>query len=107
VLRGSGTLSLSQVGAVEADVASRDPMRPGILVFDLGPGPQAAPGSRVLLRLGAEANRQDVARVEGAYTVMLVHEIGNDGFTGEWRSGAPLPVAEGYFCAWRFGPAHE
>lgn len=107
VLRGSGELALSEVGAAEADVASRDPMRPGVLVFDLGPRPTAPPNSRVLLRLGAEANRQDVMRIEGAYTVLRVHEIREDGFAGEWTSGAPLPVAEGYFCAWRAGAPAE
>ena len=93
VLLGSGELALAEVGAAEADLASRDPVRPGVLVFDLG--------SRILLRLGAEANRQDVARIEGAYTVLRVGEIRSDGFGGAWTSGAPLPVAEGYFCAWK------
>jgi hypothetical protein len=107
VLRGSGQLALSEVGAAEADVTSQDPMRPGVLVFDLGPRPTTPPNSRVLIRLGAEANRQDVIRIEGAYTVLRVHEIREDGFAGEWTSGAPLPVAEGYFCAWRAGAPAE
>jgi hypothetical protein len=101
VLVGSGDLALAEVGAAEADLASRDPMRPGVLVFDLGARSSGGPNARVLLRLGAEANRQDVVRVEGAYTVLWVHEIRDDGFAGSWTSGAPLPVAEGYFCAWR------
>jgi hypothetical protein len=99
-LLGHGELELGEVGAAEADVTSRDPMRPGALVFDLG-RPVAAPSSRVLVRLGAEANRQDVMRLEGAYTVLRVRAIDEAGFSGEWASGAPLPVAEGYFCAWR------
>ena len=106
VLLGRGELALTDVGAAQADVASRDPMRPGVLVFDLGHRPAAPPDSRILLRLGAEANRQDVNRLESAYTVLRVREIREDGFTGAWASGAPLPVAEGYFCAWRApGPA--
>ncbi len=95
VLVGSGQLRLEEVGAAEADVASRDPMRPGALVFDLPSG--------VLLRLGAEANRQDVTRIEGAATALRVREIREDGFAGDWTSMAPLPLAEGYFCAWRSG----
>jgi len=101
VLLGSGDFRLEEVGGPAADLASRNPMRPGVLVFDLGPRPNALPNSRVLLRLGAEANRQDVMRIEGAYTVLRVREIRDDGFAGEWTSGDPMPVAEGYFCAWR------
>ena len=100
-LLGHGELALGEIGAPEADVTSRDPMRPGALVFDLGPRPVAPPNSRVLVRLGAEANRQDVTRLEGAYTVLRVRAIDEAGFSGDWASGAPLPVAEGYFCAWR------
>jgi hypothetical protein len=99
VLVGTGELALVEVGAPEADLASADPSRPGILVFDLG--------SRILLRLGAEVNRQDVTRVEGAYTVLRVQEVRADGFAGEWTSGAPLPMAEGYFCAWKSGAGVE
>ena len=98
VLRGYGDIRLDEVGAAADDVASQDAARPGVLAFDLPAGGQ---GRRLLLRLGAEANRQDVMRVEGAYTVLRVREIRPDGFVGDWTSGAPLPVAEGHFCAWR------
>lgn len=103
-LRGYGDLRLEEVGAPPADVGSRLPTRPGALVFELsGSG---GPPPRLLVRLGAEANRQDVTRVEGAYTVLTVRELREDGFAGEWSSGAPLPVAGGYFCAWRADTAH-
>ena len=82
------------------DVAQPDPVRPGVVVFDLPP-PADTAAPRIMLRLGAEANRQDMSRIEGAYTVLRLRELREDGFAGDWTSGAPLPVAEGYFCAWR------
>ncbi|HYC30712.1 MAG TPA: hypothetical protein VEB59_00400 [Gemmatimonadales bacterium] len=100
-LFGAADVRLEDVGAPTADLASRDPMRPGVLGFELASGTDEATSPRVILRLGAEANRQDVVRVEGASTVLRVREVREDGFGGEWTANAPLPVAEGYFCAWR------
>jgi hypothetical protein len=100
-LFGTGELPLEDVGAPAADLGSRDPMRPGVVVFELPAGTGGEPAPRILLRLGAEANRQDVVRVEGASTVLRVKEVRDDGFAGDWTANAPLPVAEGYFCAWR------
>ncbi len=99
VLFGTGELDTEAIGGPAADLASEDPGRPGVLVFDLPPLPEAPESPRVVMRLGAEANRQDVTRVEGAYTVLRVREIRADGFAGDWESGAPLPSAGGYFCA--------
>jgi hypothetical protein len=100
-LRGTSDLRLEEVGAPPADVASQDPMRPGVVVFEL-PAREGAPGSpRIMLRLGAEANRRDVVRIEGASTVLRVREVLDSGFVGEWTSFSPLAGAEGYFCAWR------
>ncbi len=107
VLAGHGELPLENVGAPPARLESEDPMRPGVLVFDLAPRADGSPsGPRVLLRLGDEANRQDVMRIEGTYTVLRVREMREDGFAGEWSSGDPAPVAEGFFCAWRAGGAN-
>lgn len=104
VLVGHGEVPLESVGAPAAQLASEDPLRPGVLGFDLpARSNDSATGPRVLLRLGAEANRQDVMRIEGAYTVLRVREIRENGFAGEWSSGDPDPIAEGYFCAWRDG----
>ena len=100
-LFGTGDLRLEDVGAPAADLASRDPVRPGVVVFQLASPAGAEPGPRIMLRLGAEANRVDVVRVEGASTVLRVREAREDGFAGDWTANAPLPVAEGYFCAWR------
>jgi hypothetical protein len=100
VLVGSGDVQMEEVGGPPQDLTSRDPARPGIIGFDLPPLDDQ-PGPRVLLRLGTMANRQDAIRIEGPYTALRVREIREDGFSGDWTSGTPLPVAEGYFCTWR------
>jgi len=100
-LFGTGDVRLEDVGAPAADLTSRDPMRPGVVVFELPPRAGTADSPRVMLRFGAEANRRDVVRLEGASTVLRVREIREDGFVGDWTGNAPLPVAEGYFCAWK------
>ena len=100
VLVGHGDLRVEDVGGPALDVGSTDGARPGVVGFDLPPLPDST-APRVLLRLGALANRQDVARIEGPYAVLRVREIREDGFAGDWTGGAPLPTAEGYFCAWR------
>ena len=38
---------------------------------------------------------------DGAYTVLEVHEISADGFSGSWRSGSNSTRAGGHFCAIR------
>ena len=103
VLVGTSDVRVEDVGGPDLDATSKDPVRPGVVGFDLPPLPESA-APRIMLRLGAEANRQDVTRVEGPYTVLRLREIRPDGFSGDWTSGAPLPVAEGYFCAWRNAP---
>jgi hypothetical protein len=104
-LSGTSDLRLEEVGAPPADVASRDPVRPGVVVFELPARGGVAAAPRIMLRLGAEANRQDVIRIEGASTVLRVREVLDSGFVGDWTSFSPLPGAEGYFCAWREGVA--
>lgn len=107
VLLGHGELALEEVGAAPADLASTDPMRPGVVVLELAPPAGDSTSTRILLRLGAEANRTDVVRLEGASTVLRVREVRDDGFAGDWTANAPLPVAGGYFCAWRAPVSEE
>lgn len=79
------------------DPGSKDPLAPGVLVIE-----RAEYGRRVItLRLGSLANRSDLVRYDGAYTVLRVREINKGGFAGSWRSGGglDLSVATGYFCA--------
>jgi hypothetical protein len=101
-LYGMADIDLSGLGAKYAgDLASVDPTRPGVAVF-LSSSPSAS-GSRIMMRMGSDANRRDVLRFDGAYTVLRVRQISKDGFAGNWESGAPLPQSGGYFCATRSG----
>jgi hypothetical protein len=97
-LYGNAEIDLAAVGAKHSgDLASMDPSRPGVVVFQSS-APSVA-GSRIVLRLGSEANRRDVLRFDGAFTVLRVKQISADGFAGAWESGAPLPESGGHFCA--------
>jgi hypothetical protein len=101
-LVGAAELDLGAVGAVApGGTSSNDPAAPGVLVIER-PG-NSPPGERILLRLGAEANRPEQLRFDGGYTVLRVREIDRGGFRGDWESGAPLPRAHGRFCASRAG----
>ncbi len=95
-LYGFTDVNLRAVGAYRVgDPASKDPQAPGVLVLESNRAGQR----RILLRLGADANRRDAMLFDGAYTVLEVHEIAADGFAGSWRSGARLSRTKGYFCA--------
>ena len=95
-LYGFTDVNLQAVGAYRVgDPASEDPQAPGVLVLESN----SAGARRILLRLGADANRRDDMLFDGAYTVLGVHEIAADGFAGTWRSGLRLSLIEGYFCA--------
>ena len=83
------------------DPGSRDPSAPGVLVLE-----REEYGRRVItLRLGSNANRRDVVRYDGPYTVLRVRKSDEDGFAGSWRSGSgsglDLSVTTGHFCAWK------
>jgi hypothetical protein len=99
-LYGSTEVGLDAVGAVAGDLGSADPARPGVLVIRMAPRSDVA-GTRMILRLGADANREGLVRFDGGYTVLRVREITRTGFAGDWESGAPLPRAKGHFCATR------
>lgn len=97
-LSGAAYINLRAVGAFPAgDPGSKDPEAPGVLVLESREG--GAP--RILLRLGADANRQDSPLFDGGYTVLDVRQISARGFAGEWRSGANGHSASGHFCARR------
>ena len=95
-------LSLDEIGAHRlGDPSSTDRSAPGVLVLT---SPDAAspgmPGS-VTLRIGSQANRSDIVRFDGAYTVLYVRWIETNAFGGDWTSGVTGPEAEGEFCAVR------
>ncbi len=101
-LYGFTDIDLEAVGAHRVgDPGSRDPSAPGVLVLE-----REEYGRRVItLRLGSNANRRDVVRYDGAYTVLRVRQSDEDGFAGSWRSGSgsglDLSVTTGHFCAWK------
>ncbi len=93
-LSGTADLDFAAVGAVvPGDPGSSDLLSPGVLVLERD--------GRVMLRVGSEANRQDVVRFDGAFTALQVTQVTEDGFAGTWRSGVGLEGSEGHFCASR------
>ncbi len=97
---GTTDVGVEAVGALRVgDLSSTDPAAPGVLVIES----ETAQGPSILLRFGSDANRRDMVRFDGGYTVLEVREIGDDGFSGTWTSGARGREAGGYFCAERGG----
>ena len=97
-LFGYTDVDLRSVGAYRVgDPGSQDPLAPGVLVLESDRNGQRA----ITLRIGSEANRRDVVRYDGAYTVLEVQQISEKGFAGSWRSGLRLSRVSGYFCAVR------
>ena len=95
-LFGNTDLNVEAVGAVRVgDLSSLDPAAPGVLVIESETGT----GPSILLRLGSDANRRDLVRFDGGYTVLTVIEIEAGSFTGTWSSGVRGPGSDGFFCA--------
>jgi hypothetical protein len=91
-LYGTAEVDFASVGAtIPGSTASSDPLSPGVLVIQ-------RPGG-VMLRLGSEGNRRGVRSFDGAYTVLQVQQITDQGFAGTWRSGVGLEESGGHFCA--------
>lgn len=96
-LMGTASIPVDELGGEQpGDLSSTDPMRPGVLGLE-----RSGPSPRILLRLGSEANRQDMQAFEGSYFVLEVTSLDATGFSGTWRSGVTETVASGYFCAER------
>ena len=97
-LYGFTDLDPKSVGAHRVgDPGSRDPSAPGVLVLER----EEYGRSIITLRLGSDANRSDLVRYDGTYTVLSVRSIDEKGFAGSWRSGGGLgfSVTTGHFCA--------
>jgi hypothetical protein len=91
---GASEIDFAAVGAVvPGNAGSTDPASPGALVIE-------RPG-RVMVRLGSEANRRGAHRFDGAFTVLQIQQVSEDGFAGTWRSGLGTNEAGGHFCARR------
>ncbi len=103
-LYGTADVNLTAVGGhVVGDAGSDAPDAPGVLVLES----DRAGARNILLRFGSAANRRDMMLYDGAYTVLQVHEISADDFSGSWRSGARSSRASGYFCAIRSLPGPD
>ena len=97
-LFGTADVPVEAVGALRVgDLMSTDPAAPGVLVIES----ETPQGPNILLRFGSDANRRDMVRFDGGYTVLELREIGDDGFGGTWTSGIQRLGAAGYFCAVR------
>ncbi len=96
---GALNVDITRLGAVRLGaLGSVDPDMPGVIVIERVGEPK-----RILLRLGSEANRRDLQRFDGGYTVLEVQTLLDDSFAGSWRSGVTRTQAEGFFCAVRVG----
>ena len=95
-LYGSTDVRVEAVGAVRVgDLSSVDTAAPGVLVIESRTGS----GPTILLRFGSDANRRDLVRFDGGYTVLSVVGIREGGFGGTWSSGTQGPQSSGFFCA--------
>jgi len=98
-LFGWAEIDVAAVGAtIPGSLASEDPTEPGVILLLSRMGDQPP---TLMLRLGSEANRRGQARFDGAFTVLRVTEVAEDGLRGRWSSGVGMDRAEGSFCALR------
>jgi hypothetical protein len=103
-LFGGTDVDLAAVGAVAPGAVDRaDAARPGVLVMEMSAPSAPAGTNRVMLRLGADANRGGDPRFDGAFTALTVTAIEGGRFAGRWQSGGGDQQASGYFCAERIG----
>jgi hypothetical protein len=102
-LAGSTDLDPGPIGATRTGSLTAESIEaPGVLVIERRPA-RAEAGPEIMLRLGAEANRRNVARYDGGYFALTVQSIQPDGFSGAWSSGSGVSSVKGYFCAERVG----
>jgi len=101
VLTGATEIDAGSLDAmVPGDAGSTDAAAPGVGVYAFD-NPDGTPGLVVVVRLGAEANRTDEQRFDGAHTTLRVSSIAPDRFGGTWTSADGTSDASGDFCAVR------
>ncbi len=99
-LYGTAAINLGAVGAVtEGDLASTDPMRPGVVVIER----HVDLGVELTLRFGSISNTRGRTSFDGAYMALSAAWGGSDRFGGSWGSGLMESSTAGYFCADRIG----
>ncbi len=100
-LVGTSSIDASVVGAViPGEASSIDPVAPGIGVYTFE-DPSRPGVLTAVVRLGAEANRRDRQRFDGAHTTLRIMSIVSDRFGGTWSSADGATEAGGQFCAVR------
>ncbi len=99
-LFGWTDVDLAEVGAQKmGNLASEDPMAPGVLVLQQ---PRQVGAPSVMIRLGSIANQRDRTAFDGGYTALtVVWAESSGGFGGTWASGVRRVESAGYFCAVR------
>ena len=105
-LHGWAAIDLSAVDALEiGDIASRDPLQPGVLVLEQRRAATAPVA--ITLRFGSLANRRAAAAaVDGGYMALYVADVTpGGGFAGTWSSGVHARRVSGHFCATRLTDA--
>jgi hypothetical protein len=96
---GTMEIALEQVGAVRlGDVRSADPQQPGVAIW-ASQSPDGAVSA--VLRIGQEAIRSDLIRIEGGYTALFLRQVSVNAIRGGWASGVTTEGSSGHFCAQR------
>ena len=95
---GIATVVLDSIAAVApGSLVSDDVSSPGVLVM------QSPRDGNTILRFGAEANRLNTTRFDGAFMAAHVRNASANRFGGIWASAVGTRGSSGYFCAVRSG----
>lgn len=102
LLIGHSDVDPAELGAViPGNAAGEDPEAPGVGVYAFAEDPASPEALSVVLRLGAESNRRDRQRFDGAHTTLQLSALADQGFGGTWSSAEGASDATGAFCAVR------
>ena len=100
---GSAEVDLESLGAyTSGTLASRDPARPGVAVYEYHWDRAEAP-TAIQLMVGAERTRRDIIGLDGPFVNIQVREFLPGGFRGTWEASLGITDyrAAGFFCATR------
>jgi len=101
-LIGASNIDPSEVGAIAAGALTpTDEAAPGVGAYVFAPDPDRPAEIVAVLRMGAESNRRDRQRFDGAHTTLRIMTIAEDRFGGTWSSAQGAQETTGGFCAVR------
>ena len=101
-LIGASDIDPDEVGAIVAGtLTSTDESAPGVGAYVFVPDPDRPSEVMAVLRMGAESNRRDRQRFDGAHTTLRIITITEDRFGGTWSSAYGAGETSGGFCAVR------